>query len=211
MQDYQKKFVQFAIDYGVLKFGDFTLKSGRQSPYFFNAGLFNDGNAMKQIGEFYAQALKASNIKFDLLFGPAYKGIPLVTAMAIALQADYKENIPYCFNRKEKKNHGEGGSLVGAQLKGNVVIVDDVITAGTAIRESMDIINNSDAQLGGVLIALDRMEKGKGELSAIQEIEQAYGTKVINIINLNHLISYLDEHDPSNAKKVHSYQQQYGI
>ncbi len=211
MQDYQKDFVQFAIDYGVLKFGDFTLKSGRQSPYFFNAGLFNDGNAMKKIGEFYAQALKASGIEFDLLFGPAYKGIPLVTATSIALQTNYDLNIPYTFNRKEKKDHGEGGNLVGAKLQGKVIIVDDVITAGTAIRESMDIIEASKAQIGGVLIALDRMEKGQNDLSAIQEIEQTYNTKVINIINLNHLISYLKKHDADNAVKVSNYQQQYGI
>lgn len=211
MQDYQKDFVKFAIEYGVLKFGDFTLKSGRQSPYFFNAGLFNDGNAMKKMGEFYAQALTASGIAFDLLFGPAYKGIPLVTATVVALQNNYQQNVPYTFNRKEKKDHGEGGNLVGAKLQGKVIIVDDVITAGTAIRESMDIIELSEAEIGGVLIALDRMEKGQNNLSAIQDIEQTYQTKVINIINLNHLINYLSEHDPSNAEKVRNYQQQYGI
>ena len=211
MQDYQQQFVQFALDYGVLKFGDFTLKSGRKSPYFFNAGLFNDGKAMKMLGEFYAKALKDSAVEYDLLFGPAYKGIPLVTATSIALQNQYQQNIPWCFNRKEKKDHGEGGNLVGAPLEGKVIIVDDVITAGTAIRESMDIIKQSNAELAGVLIALDRMEKGKNSHSAIEEIEQTYQTKVITIINLNHLIRFVEKDQPENHKRLLEYQQKYGI
>ena len=211
MQEYQQQFVQFALDYGVLKFGDFTLKSGRKSPYFFNAGLFHDGKAMQMIGEFYAKALKESGVEYDLLFGPAYKGIPLVTATTIALHNRYQQNIPWCFNRKEKKDHGEGGNLVGAPLQGKVIIVDDVITAGTAIRESMDIIKQSDAELAGVLIALDRMEKGKNNRSAIEEIEQSYQTKVITIINLNHLISFVAKDQPENHQRLLAYQQKYGI
>ena len=175
MKGYQREFIEFALERQVLRFGEFTLKSGRISPYFFNAGLFNTGRDLARLGRFYATALVDSGIEHDLLFGPAYKGIPIATTTAVALYEHHDIDIPYCFNRKEKKQHGEGGSLVGSELKGRVMLVDDVITAGTAIRESMEIIQAHDASLAGVLIALDRQEKGKGELSAIQEVERDFG------------------------------------
>lgn len=181
MKAYQKEFIEFAIERGVLKFGEFTLKSGRTSPYFFNAGLFNKGSDLARLGRFYAEALVDSGIDFDVLFGPAYKGIPIATATAVALYDQHNQDTPYCFNRKEKKDHGEGGNLVGSALEGKVMLVDDVITAGTAIREAMDIVQANGAELSGVLIALDRQEKGKGELSAIQEVERDFGAKVVSI------------------------------
>ncbi|WP_022940922.1 orotate phosphoribosyltransferase [Psychromonas hadalis] len=213
MKDYQKEFIEFAIEKQVLKFGEFTLKSGRVSPYFFNAGLFNTGLDLARLGRFYAAALQDSGIDYDLLFGPAYKGIPIVTTTAVALSNDYNLDLPYCFNRKEAKTHGEGGSLVGADLKGKVMLVDDVITAGTAIRESMDIINAHDAELAGVLIALDRQEKGKGELSAIQEIERDYSAKVISIVQLSDVVSYLETlpEMQQHLESVTAYRAQYGI
>lgn len=213
MKDYQKEFIEFALEKQVLKFGEFTLKSGRTSPYFFNAGLFNTGRDLARLGRFYAAALADSGISFDVLFGPAYKGIPIATTTAVALADHYDLDTPYCFNRKEKKQHGEGGSLVGADLKGNIMLVDDVITAGTAIRESMTIIEQAGANLAGVLIALDRQEKGKGELSAIQEVERDFGTKVISIVTLGDVIEFVKQNDAYAAylPSVELYREQYGI
>lgn len=213
MKDYQIKFIEFALSKNVLRFGEFTLKSGRTSPYFFNAGLFNTGGDLAKLGRFYAAALADSSIDFDLLFGPAYKGIPIATTTAVALADHHNLDMPYCFNRKEAKNHGEGGNLVGSPLEGKVMLVDDVITAGTAIRESMEIIQANGAELSGVLIALDRQEKGKGELSAIQEVERDFGTQVISIITLGDLIAYL-ETKPEMAEALTSikqYREDYGI
>ncbi|HEY7866143.1 MAG TPA: orotate phosphoribosyltransferase [Psychromonas sp.] len=213
MKDYQKEFIEFALEKQVLKFGRFTLKSGRTSPYFFNAGLFNSGRDLARLGRFYAAALMDSGIDYDLLFGPAYKGIPIATTTAVALANDYDLDVPYCFNRKEAKTHGEGGSLVGSELQGKIMLVDDVITAGTAIRESMDIIQAHHAQLAGVLIALDRQEKGRAELSAIQEVERDYGAKVISIVKLSDLITYLEENPDmqEDLAAVKAYREQYGI
>ena len=212
MEQYQKDFVDFTLETGVLKFGEFTLKSGRISPYFFNAGLFNKGSHLSELGKFYAQAIEASALKFDVLFGPAYKGIPLAAATSIALNDSYNHNVPYSFNRKEAKNHGEGGSIVGHPLEGDILIIDDVITAGTAIREAQDIIQNCGANAKGVIVALDRQEKGKGELSAIQEVEQIFGITVLSIINLSHIIDYLKTSDDSKIlDKIESYRSQYGI
>ncbi len=213
MQDYQREFLDFAIGQDVLRFGEFTLKSGRVSPYFFNAGLFNTGEALARLGRYYAAAINDAGIEFDTLFGPAYKGIPLASATAIALADHHDRNVPYCFNRKEAKEHGEGGNLVGAPLTGRILIIDDVITAGTAIRESMEIITANQAQAVGVVIALDRAERGRGELSAIQEVEQNYHIKVASIVNLDNLIEYLQD-KPDKAEhldKIHAYQEKYGI
>ena len=212
MEQYQKDFVDFTLETGVLKFGEFTLKSGRISPYFFNAGLFNTGSHLSQLGNFYAQAIEASNLQFDVLFGPAYKGIPLAAATAIALNDNFNRNVPYSFNRKEAKDHGEGGSIVGHPLEGDILIIDDVITAGTAIREAQDIINANDANTNGVIVALDRQEKGKGELSAIQEVEQIFGIRVLSIINLSHIIEHLKASKNEDVvSRIESYRSQYGI
>ena len=213
MQDYKKKFIELALKRNVLRFGEFTLKSGRKSPYFFNAGLFCTGSDLKLLGEFYAQALHEAGLKFDVLFGPAYKGIPIVAATSIAYASLYNEDAPWVFNRKEVKDHGEGGNLVGSPLAGNVVLIDDVITAGTAIRESMEIIAKEKANLSGVLIALDRKERGKADLSAIQEIERDYKTKVVSIINLNDLITYIEQSDElkHHIQSVKDYRAQYGV
>lgn len=213
MQDYQKDFIEFAIKNDVLRFGEFTLKSGRVSPYFFNAGLFNSGEALTKLGQYYAAAIKDSKLKFDVLFGPAYKGIPLATTCAVALYEHQNINIPYSFNRKEAKAHGEGGNIVGAALTGGVLIIDDVITAGTAIREAMDIITAAEAKPAGVIIALDRQEKGTGELSAIQEVEQQYNIPVLSIIKLEHLICYIEGNSEFSKylDKVKAYRDQYGI
>ncbi len=213
MKDYQKEFIEFALAKQVLKFGEFTLKSGRVSPYFFNAGLFNTGRDLARLGRFYAAALTDSNIEFDVLFGPAYKGIPIATTTAVALADHHDIDMPYCFNRKEKKAHGEGGTLVGSPLKGKIMLVDDVITAGTAIRESMEIIAAQGADLSGVLIALDRQEKGKAELSAIQEVERDFNTKVISIVTLKDLVSYLQDKPEMAAHldSVNAYRQAYGV
>lgn len=213
MQDYKQGFIEFALSRDVLKFGEFTLKSGRTSPYFFNAGLFNTGGDLAKLGQFYAQALLASGIEFDLLFGPAYKGIPIASATAVALADKHQRDVPYCFNRKEAKTHGEGGNLVGSPLVGNVMLVDDVITAGTAIRQSMEIIQQADAKLSGVLVALDRQERGQSELSAIQEVERDFETHVVAIITLQDLIDYLKT-QPNHADAltaIEDYQQRYGI
>ena len=213
MRDYQKDFIEFALKNDVLRFGEFTLKSGRVSPYFFNAGLFNSGEALARLGQYYAAAIAESKLEFDVLFGPAYKGIPLATTCAVALFEHQNINIPYSFNRKEAKSHGEGGNIVGAALKGNILIIDDVITAGTAIRESMDIIDAAGAKPAGVIIALDRQEKGKGELSAIQEVEQQYNIPVLSIIKLEHLVSYIETNPEYSTylDKVKAYRDQYGI
>jgi len=213
VKDYQKDFISFAIERGVLKFGEFTLKSGRTSPYFFNAGLFNKGSDLAKLGRFYAAALMDAKVEFDVLFGPAYKGIPIATATAVALYDHHQKDTPYCFNRKEKKDHGEGGNLVGSELNGKIMLVDDVITAGTAIRESMEIVEANGASLAGVLIALDRQEKGKGELSAIQEVERDFGATIISIVGLNDIIEFLKD-DPEfnqHLPKVQAYREQYGV
>ena len=201
MKDYQREFIEFALSKQVLRFGEFTLKSGRTSPYFFNAGLFKTGGDLARLGRFYAATLVDANIDFDLVFGPAYKGIPIATTTTVALYDHHNLDVPYCFNRKEAKTHGEGGSLVGAELNGKVMLVDDVITAGTAIRESMEIIKAHNAQLSGVLIALDRQEKGQGELSAIQEVERDFGTKVISIVTLKDVVTFLKEKVKEKAEE----------
>ncbi|KPV94797.1 Orotate phosphoribosyltransferase [Pseudoalteromonas sp. P1-9] len=213
MKDYQKEFIEFALEKQVLKFGEFTLKSGRTSPYFFNAGLFNTGRDLARLGRFYAAALQDSGIDFDVLFGPAYKGIPIATTTAVALADHHDRDVPYCFNRKEKKDHGEGGTLVGSALEGKIMLVDDVITAGTAIRESMEIIAANGADLSGVLIALDRQEKGKAELSAIQEVERDFDTQVISIVKLADLITYLEQKGDmsEHLASVKAYRDQYGV
>ena len=212
MEQYQNDFVDFMLEIGALKFGEFTLKSGRVSPYFFNAGQFNQGNHLSRLGQFYAQAIEASGIKFDVLFGPAYKGIPLVAATAIALNDSFNRSVPYSFNRKEAKDHGEGGNIVGHPLEGDILIIDDVITAGTAIREAQDIITANGANTKGVIVALDRQEKGKGELSAIQEVEQNFGIAVVSIINLSHIVDYLKANNDENIiSRIESYHSQYGI
>lgn len=213
MQAYQRDFIRFAIERGVLRFGEFTLKSGRTSPYFFNAGLFNTGSALARLGQCYASAIVDSGLAFDVLFGPAYKGIPLASATAVALADKHGRDVPWCFNRKEAKDHGEGGSLVGAPLKGDVLIIDDVITAGTAIREVMTIIQAEGARAAAVLIALNRQERGKGELSAIQEVERDYGVPVVSIVSLDQVLEYLAE-DPQlqqHLPAVQAYRAQYGI
>ncbi len=192
MQDYQKQFLDYVISRNILRFGDFTLKSGRQSPYFFNAGLFNTGQALAFIGRCYAACIQDSEIEYDVIFGPAYKGIPLAAATSVALSEHYAVDSPYCFNRKEPKSHGEGGTIVGAALAGRVLVIDDVITAGTAIREVMTLIANAGATAAGVIVALDRQEKGQGQLSAIGEIKQEFGIPVMSIISLNQIISYLE-------------------
>ncbi|OOE94690.1 orotate phosphoribosyltransferase [Salinivibrio sp. AR640] len=213
MKAYQRQFIEFALERQVLKFGEFTLKSGRKSPYFFNAGLFNTGRDLAKLGEFYAAALMDAGIDYDVLFGPAYKGIPIATTTAVALAAHHDVDTPYCFNRKEAKDHGEGGNLVGSALAGRVMLVDDVITAGTAIRESMKLIQAQGAQLAGVLVAIDRQERGQGELSAIQEVERDFGCQVVSIISLSDLVAYLEQSqaDPAQLAAVKGYQANYGI
>ena len=213
MRDYQQQFIRFCLDLGVLRFGEFTLKSGRISPYFFNAGLFNTGGAMLELGRYYARALVDSEVGFDMLFGPAYKGIPLVTACATALADRHDRELPFAFNRKEAKDHGEGGSIVGAPLAGRVMIVDDVITAGTAIRESRDIIDSAGATPAGVLIALDRQERGQGQRSAVQEIEADLAAPVVSIVGLAELIAHLEnapEHT-GHLDSVRAYRDRYGV
>jgi len=212
MQDYQREYIQFAIDSEVLRFGEFTLKSGRLSPYFFNAGLFNTGMRLARLGQFYADAIVNSGVQFDVLFGPAYKGIPLVSAVSIALHEKHGIDKPWVFNRKETKAHGEGGSLVGAQLKGRVLIIDDVITAGTAIRESIEVISDSSATLAAVCVSIDREEKGLGELSAIQEIEQDNDVAVITIAQLSTIVEFLSEQaeHTNTVAAIDQYRAQYG-
>jgi orotate phosphoribosyltransferase len=215
MKHFQTQFLDFATSEDILSFGEFTLKSGRKSPYFFNAGLFNSGASLAQVGRSYAAAIAEANLDFDVLFGPAYKGIPLVSSTAIALSQDFGINKPYCFNRKEAKDHGEGGNIVGAKLAGKVLIIDDVITAGTAIREVMGLIEEAGAEATGVVVALDRQEKGKGELSAIQEIETDYDMPVISIINLQQILDYLSQKEDSNfedsLEAMKAYKASYGV
>ena len=213
MQENKKRFIELAIRYQVLRFGEFTLKSGRISPYFFNAGLFNSGYALAELGSCYAQTIIDEKINYDVLFGPAYKGIPLVAAIAYALSVNHGIDKPYAFNRKEAKDHGEGGLIVGAELDGNVLIVDDVITAGTAIREAVDIIRAEGATTSAVLIALDRQEKGKSELSAIQEVNRDYGIDVFSIITMADLIDYLEGDSTlgEHLDAMRAYRSEYGV
>lgn len=212
MPSYSQEFLKFAIEHNVLKFGHFTLKSGRQSPYFFNAGLFNSGKSLASLSSFYAQAIQASGLEFDVLFGPAYKGIPLAAATSIALFQQYHRDIPFCFNRKEAKDHGEGGLLVGAPLKGKVLLIDDVITAGTAIRESLSLIRKQGAEPVGVVVALDRQERGLRHLSAIQELEQQENIRIISISNLAEMLEYLKSQGAfETLQVVKDYREQYGV
>lgn len=213
MQNYQHDFIQLAIQHQALCFGEFTLKSGRTSPYFFNAGRFQTGSALAQLGRFYAAAITQAKVDFDMVFGPAYKGIPLAATTAIALADHFQRDLPYCYNRKEAKDHGEGGTLVGAPLQGKVLIVDDVITAGTAVREVMSIIKTAAAQPAAVLIGLNRQEKGQGELSAIQEVEQAFAVPVVSIINLNNIIDYLEAQGGQQkmVAAIQKYRETYGV
>jgi len=210
--DFRQEFIRFTIAQNALRFGEFKTKAGRLSPYFFNAGLFYDGAALKRLAQFYAKAILGSGIRFDMLFGPAYKGIPLAAAVAIAL-ADSGRNVSYSFNRKEVKDHGEGGSVIGATLAGQVLIVDDVISAGTSVRESVNLIRASNAIPCGVAIALDRMERGTGELSAVQEVERSYNIPVISIARLDDLVGYLegDSRPPSYLEAIRKYRAQYGV
>lgn len=213
MENYKQQFIEFALARQVLKFGEFTLKSGRVSPYFFNAGLFNQGADLARLGEFYAAALQDAGLQYDMIFGPAYKGIPIATAVSIALFSRFHISKPVCFNRKETKDHGEGGNLIGSPLRGKVLLVDDVITAGTAIRESMQIIQANEAQLSAVLIALNRQERGNGELSAIQEVERDYQCDVLSIIDFSDLMAFI-ETQPEYQQylpAMRAYREQYGI
>ena len=211
MDDFRQAFLAFAVARDVLRFGDFTTKAGRRTPYFFNAGLFDDGASLGRLGEFYADALVASRMAYDQLYGPAYKGIPLATATAVAL-ARKGHNVPWSFNRKEAKDHGEGGSIVGAPLKGKVAIVDDVITAGTSVRESVEAIRAAGAAPSGVLIALDRMERGQGERSAVREVQEAFGIPVIAIATLDDVMAFIDDRAELKQWKaaVIDYRARYG-
>ncbi len=212
MQDYQTEFIRFALEHKVLCFGDFTLKSGRKSPYFFNSGLFNDGDSLGRLGEFYADAIMASGIEFDMIFGPAYKGIPLGSSITIALANRHGINVPYSFNRKEAKDHGEGGIFLGAEPQGRVLIVDDVISAGTSVNLSVDLIRQAGAGAVAVAIALDRQERGNNRLSATQQVEQDHHLKVINIINLDALVQFLEtgQDNVMYLEKIRAYRQEYG-
>lgn len=213
MKPYQQQFIEFALETGVLRFGSFTLKSGRISPYFFNSGLFDTGAKLAKLGRFYAQAISDSDLDYDVLFGPAYKGIPLASTTVIALSDHHAKDVPYVFNRKEKKDHGEGGQLVGAQLTGKVLIIDDVISAGTSVRESVAIISAEHATPAGVIIALDRQEKGQGELSAIQEVEAEHNIPVVSIICLDDLLTFLQNNADfaDHLPAVEAYRSQYGV
>lgn len=213
MEQYKRDFIEFALSRNVLKFGEFALKSGRKSPYFFNAGLFNTGADLARLGEFYAAAIQASAVDFDVVFGPAYKGIPIGTSVSVALFNRYGIDKPVCFNRKEVKDHGEGGNLIGSPLQGKILLVDDVITAGTAIRESMELISANQAELAAVLIALNRKERGKGELSAIQEVERDYQCQVLSIIDLDDLMQFIEQ-DPrysSHLPEMRAYRAEFGV
>jgi len=213
MKDYQKDFIDFAIDQNVLSFGEFTLKSGRVSPYFFNFGLFQTGSALSQLGRFYAQAIVDSGIEFDMLFGPAYKGIPLVSVTAMALFEQHGRDYSYAYNRKEAKDHGEGGTIVGAPLSGKVLILDDLITAGTAIREAADLVKGQGAEVGGVCICMDRQERGKGTQSAVQEVQADFGVDVLSIAGLSELVAYMKA-SSSNSEQVaaiEAYRAEFGV
>ncbi|MDP1540253.1 MAG: orotate phosphoribosyltransferase [Moraxellaceae bacterium] len=213
MRDYQREFIKFAIAQEVLRFGQFTLKSGRVSPYFFNAGLFNTGKRLAALGKFYAAAIKDSGIEADVLFGPAYKGIPIASATAVQLAEQFDIDMPWCFNRKEAKAHGEGGVMVGSPLAGRVLIIDDVITAGTAIREVMTLVQGAGAQAVAVVVAVDRQERGQGELSAIQEVARDFGLPVLSIISLTQIINYLEETGlhAEHLQAVRAYRDEFGI
>ena len=213
MKDYQAEFLKFAIDNNVLKFGEFTLKSGRLSPYFFNFGLFQTGASLAKLGDYYAQAIIDSKIEFDMLLGPAYKGIPLVSVIAANLYEKHGLDYPYAYNRKEAKDHGEGGNIVGAPLSGKVLVVDDVISAGTASREAANMVQENNATLAGICISLDRQERGQGDKSAVQEIAETYDISVINIIGLNQVIQYLEttQQDESLLARISDYRETYGV
>lgn len=220
MHAYQREFIEFAIEQGVLKFGEFTLKSGRVSPYFFNAGLFRSGGALARLGRFYANAIEASGVSCDMLFGPAYKGIPLAATTAVALADRHDRDLPFAFNRKEAKDHGEGGNIVGAELAGRILIVDDVITAGTAIREVMALFEAAGAEAAGVVIALDRQERGQADAqekgrSAIQEVEARYGIPVVSIVTLDLVLAYLEQQSSGelqgHAAAIRAYRERYGV
>lgn len=208
--DIAQEFLQLAVDKKVLRFGEFTLKSGRVSPYFFNAGLFDDGESMTMLGQYYAQSIMDSGIEFDMLYGPAYKGIPLATAISIAFYQLYELNVPVCFNRKEAKGHGEGGQLIGAPLKGRVLIVDDVVSAGTSVRESIEMIAQQGAQTCGVSVALDRQERGQGDLSAMQELQREHDLETVAIADLEALLAFLSE-DEEALQRVQVYRARYGV
>ena len=213
MENYKQNFIQMSIDIGALKFGEFELKSGRVSPYFFNMGLFSSGRSMKNIGDFYAAALEESNLEYDMLFGPAYKGVPLVSVLSSSLFVNHEKDVSFVYNRKEKKEHGEGGQIVGPSLAGKIVIVDDVITAGTAIKEASKMIIEAGAEISGILIALDRQEKGAGDSSAVQEVSQGLGVPVISIANLDQILSYV-KNSPSElgdyVNRIEGYREKYG-
>ena len=213
MENYKQNFIQMSIDIGALKFGEFELKSGRVSPYFFNMGLFSSGRSMKNIGDFYAAALEESNLEYDMLFGPAYKGVPLVSVLSSSLFVNHEKDVSFVYNRKEKKEHGEGGQIVGPSLAGKIVIVDDVITAGTAIKEASKMIIEAGAEISGILIALDRQEKGAGDLSAVQEVSQELGVPVISIVNLDQILTYV-KNSPSQlgeyVNRIEGYREKYG-
>lgn len=213
MESYKREFLDFAVNIEVLRFGEFTLKSGRTSPYFFNSGLFNSGISLGKLGRYYAQAIESSGIEFDMIYGPAYKGIPLAAATAIALADHHNRDIPYAFNRKEAKDHGEGGTTVGAPLKGKILIIDDVISAGTSARESVEVIAAQGAQVAGMVIALDRQERGQGERSAVQEVEKTQNIKVASIVTLSDLVEYLEDKEDSLGKlnSIRNYRQRYGV
>ena len=213
MQQYQKDFIEFAIDKQVLRFGEFTLKSGRISPYFFNSGLFNDGNSLAELGNYYAAAVKHAGIDFDMIYGPAYKGVPLASSMAIAFSREYNKSYPFCFNRREVKDHGEGGMIVGAGINGRVLIIDDVISAGTSVRESIDIIAGQGGTTAGVVVAVDRQERGQRERSAIQEVERAHQIRIISIICLEDIMQYMQQHPDLRAhlEAILDYRKQYGV
>ncbi len=213
MKPYQREFIDFVIATNVLRFGEFTLKSGRISPYFFNSGLFNSGASIARLGRYYAAAIESSDIGYDMIFGPAYKGIPLATSTAIALADHHGRDLPYAFNRKEAKDHGEGGTIVGAPLAGRVLIIDDVISAGTSVRESIQMIEAAGATTAGVAIALDRQERGQGRTSAIQEVEQQFGLQVSSIVTLDDLINYLQDRPGQldDHTRINHYREQYGI
>lgn len=213
IKDYQREFLEFCLATGVLRFGEFTLKSGRVSPYFFNTGLFNTGKSLARLGQFYAQAIRHAGIEFDMLYGPAYKGIPLACTTAIALSEHFNRDLPYAFNRKEAKKHAEGGIIVGHPLQGRVLIIDDVISAGTSVRESVEIIWAGGAEPAGVVIAVDRQERGTGVLSAVQEVEQAYALRVANIANLDILLHFLESKGDGSRRHhdaIQAYRRQYG-
>ena len=212
MQAYQQRFIELAVRQQALSFGEFTLKSGRISPYFFNAGRFCSGAALLELGRGYAQALVDSGVQFDVLFGPAYKGIPLVATTACALADEFQRDVPYIYNRKEAKDHGEGGVLVGAPLQGRVMIVDDVITAGTAVREVIDLIRAAGAEVAGIIIGLNRQERGRGELSAIQEVERDFGVPVFSIVSLEQIMQYLQaQGEEADLARVRAYRDRYGV